>query len=610
MRRSTRRKQPPKGVKPQLYTEKSDVDSASEPPETIAETGSRRTLSNEPEEVMETVTQLSNFLPSEQEVRQAQTLISQYEREYEAAQAEYQVKKLELDALAHRMSTIQSRIFEKRASIAPIRRVPQDVLSMIFGLCVRENATSPWTLMHVCRSWRAAAMHTAMLWNRIMIAPSNWAGRRKGAPKFYEGMEVCTSAGQLERAIKQAGSTPLEVRLLISGTAYRRWVWAFSNYDPNEYSNQEREVHKLLGHLNDLNIRVPLRALEIDTGERFSIPEKYLQCFVWTDIERLVLDGEYPMILSAVVESGARNLKVLSLDYPDIIDAIDTIPWAQLKELGVINSTDPLESPLLIDALRRCSNVETLTLKDVRVGNQDRADHPLVEMPSVTRLTLDLVVPLWPIHCPNLTHLSIQNPEQIHTTRIIRLPNLVWLGFNGSVLNRLNCFDAPKLHTFEWTSGGGKSDNLSGLRDLWLHNNPIVIDPIVVKVCDMTLTSKYFALALFRLVRCQRLHAIRTPLGPEFFETPVPAALVGKRKGGAGSGTTIPLRSFREFIFDFMGGKKVEDGPLQEAAKSFIRRREELGAPIQKLDIRTQDGTWHDLVELVHNEQAGEVSDE
>ncbi|CAG7850256.1 SubName: Full=Uncharacterized protein {ECO:0000313/EMBL:CCA75645.1} [Serendipita indica DSM 11827] len=530
MRRSTRRKQPPKGVKPQLYTEKSDVDSASEPPETIAETGSRRTLSNEPEEVMETVTQLSNFLPSEQEVRQAQTLISQYEREYEAAQAEYQVKKQELDALAHRMSTIQSRIFEKRASIAPIRRVPQDVLSMIFGLCVRENATSPWTLMHVCRSWRAAAMHTAMLWNRIMIAPSNWAGRRKGAPKFYEGMEVCTSAGQLERAIKQAGSTPLEVRLLISGTVYRRWVWAFSNYDPNEYSNQEREVHKLLGHLNDLNIRVPLRALEIDTGERFSIPEKYLQCFVWTDIERLVLDGEYPMILSAVVESGARNLKVLSLDYPDIIDAIDTIPWAQLKELGVINSTDPLESPLLIDALRRCSNVETLTLKD--------------------------------------------------------------------------------LHTFEWTSGGGKSDNLSGLRDLWLHNNPIVIDPIVVKVCDMTLTSKYFALALFRLVRCQRLHAIRTPLGPEFFETPVPAALVGKRKGGAGSGTTIPLRSFREFIFDFMGGKKVEDGPLQEAAKSFIRRREELGAPIQKLDIRTQDGTWHDLVELVHNEQAGEVSDE
>ncbi|PBK84180.1 hypothetical protein ARMGADRAFT_897714, partial [Armillaria gallica] len=67
-----------------------------------------------------------------------------------------------------------------------IRRLPDDILTVIFEHCVRNPTKlldswhtydydslvtddAPWTLSHVCRQWRAVALNTARLWSCVNL---------------------------------------------------------------------------------------------------------------------------------------------------------------------------------------------------------------------------------------------------------------------------------------------------------------------------------------------------------------------------------------------------------------------------------------------------------
>ncbi|KAL1699607.1 hypothetical protein EV121DRAFT_283976 [Schizophyllum commune] len=74
----------------------------------------------------------------------------------------------------HTRNRILSQLDIHRSILAPIRRLPVEILSHIFSLVVRENPLCTLqvatTISHVCTTWRNVARRHAALWTKVIVA--------------------------------------------------------------------------------------------------------------------------------------------------------------------------------------------------------------------------------------------------------------------------------------------------------------------------------------------------------------------------------------------------------------------------------------------------------
>ncbi|KAF8266613.1 hypothetical protein EI94DRAFT_1452655, partial [Lactarius quietus] len=64
-------------------------------------------------------------------------------------------------------------------TLVPISRLPDSLLTDIFILLLDGEYPRPSTppclhVSHVCRAWRNAALHCALLWTNILFRPPEW----------------------------------------------------------------------------------------------------------------------------------------------------------------------------------------------------------------------------------------------------------------------------------------------------------------------------------------------------------------------------------------------------------------------------------------------------
>ncbi|KAJ7755487.1 hypothetical protein B0H16DRAFT_1253049, partial [Mycena metata] len=89
-----------------------------------------------------------------------------------------------LDRLRLRRQGLHDFIAKHRRVLAPIRRLPNELLSEIFSHCVERDpyewdptTNVEWILVQVSRAWRAVSISMPQMWNRISIsnasAPKN-----------------------------------------------------------------------------------------------------------------------------------------------------------------------------------------------------------------------------------------------------------------------------------------------------------------------------------------------------------------------------------------------------------------------------------------------------
>jgi hypothetical protein len=58
--------------------------------------------------------------------------------------------------------------------LAPIRRLPAEMLSEIFMLAITEHNCSALRLTHICRSWRLVLLGMSRIWSKIKVG--TWTG--------------------------------------------------------------------------------------------------------------------------------------------------------------------------------------------------------------------------------------------------------------------------------------------------------------------------------------------------------------------------------------------------------------------------------------------------
>ena len=120
-----------------------------------------------------------------------------------------------LDELRRKREPLLNFIAEQNTILAPIRRLPAEILAKIFVLCMNYDTSSfdpmqsPLLVGRVCRGWRQVALSTQKLWSSITVTNYRssskmvklWMSRAISAPLTIHLDSTYRSAGEIESAI-------------------------------------------------------------------------------------------------------------------------------------------------------------------------------------------------------------------------------------------------------------------------------------------------------------------------------------------------------------------------------------------------------------------------
>ncbi|KAJ2930325.1 hypothetical protein H1R20_g6783, partial [Candolleomyces eurysporus] len=115
----------------------------------------------------------TNYAPSHSELNPLRSLVDERQKLVDALERE-------IEELAKRRDEHAKFVKEHSALLSPIRRVPNDILSLIFLACLPHNlspqrltelsaAHPALVVSHVCQRWRQLSLSTPLLWTFIDI---------------------------------------------------------------------------------------------------------------------------------------------------------------------------------------------------------------------------------------------------------------------------------------------------------------------------------------------------------------------------------------------------------------------------------------------------------
>jgi hypothetical protein len=533
-------------------------------------------------------------VPTEAQLLHNRTLITQQAAEIALLQAECQERKKALEESEAKLRTAEQALFEIKATIAPIKRVPPEVLGIIFVVHVRDNQQSPWTLMQVSRNWRSAAMMTRTIWGRILFANRRWIKSRGVSPhdRFFDGMEICSKQEQFTRALQRAGATPLDLRVITPGITC--------------------PVYSLDKHA----VKPRIRSLELITMDDWDISTNLFDGFDFSGIESLTLEDNPTSIVEKVIRES-RRLRSLEVPVQVLNKMTGCKWWNELEELTVKFHYFPRNDSIdwLKPALVGTTSLISLSLEDGDLTALFAQEQ--IRMPSLKYLKLCEVEPFWPIDCCNLTHLTLQ--ESLGRTeladRSIHLPHLIEMVFISLGFgNVLRVFDLPSLNKFDFRGGGGKATNASFFKTLWptggsaTGTDPVFKrEPRVLSLRIIEINSKALSRAIASQTWLEELSTAAVDITADFFDGLVPVQVeVRPKKSQASHRGVAPTwqvgsPSLKRLSIDFVGRKTTRDQVALEAgAKRFMAGRIKAGAPLELLAMRFSEVEgWKELIESV-----------
>ena len=118
-------------------------------------------------------------------------LWTEYTTRMTAAQNDMEI---EIVALQGRISFLDQENTKSQSFLAPIRRLPTELLAEIFVIAIEGYGQDRFDMMCVCRAWRATIISMARLWSRVTIRPS-------------------TSREQVEFVVERTKQVPLDVTI-------------------------------------------------------------------------------------------------------------------------------------------------------------------------------------------------------------------------------------------------------------------------------------------------------------------------------------------------------------------------------------------------------------
>ncbi|RXW18831.1 hypothetical protein EST38_g7032 [Candolleomyces aberdarensis] len=289
----------------------------------------------------------TNYAPTAAELGEIRCLLDKPIPDLAGLDEDIRRVTLELSVLNAKRDAYKLYMANHNALLAPIRRIPVDILYAIFLLCLptKHNATmspaqAPLLLTHVCKQWRELALNMPLLWASIHVPIPSCPGKASclpGPPILFRGEQPLTHEQKaifdakmrhwdykidqrkkvVEEWLKRAGTSPLSI--------------SFIQWDPR---NNPPGMELQLG--------------DSDTSKRKEVKEivSLIRSYSrqWERLE-----------ISAAKDIVAELLSVPAEEAP-IIQSLRTCTQPKLRQqpgwglLGPIVSVDPTPEPLFTES--------------------------------------------------------------------------------------------------------------------------------------------------------------------------------------------------------------------------------------------------------------------
>ncbi|PVG01779.1 hypothetical protein CPB86DRAFT_57977 [Serendipita vermifera] len=137
-------------------------------------------------------------LPSAEETHFSKSVISQLDHEIQVVQSKLMMLRIQL-------RTLQQKRANHASYIAPLRRVPTEVLREIVEICWEEGVNIS-ILLKVSSRFRQTVIGLSVVWRKIRLAKiRSWTRHT-----IEEGLE-CASMSQVDEILRRAGKHLLDL---------------------------------------------------------------------------------------------------------------------------------------------------------------------------------------------------------------------------------------------------------------------------------------------------------------------------------------------------------------------------------------------------------------
>lgn len=267
------------------------------------------------------------------EIEANETRSALLETQERIADIETQIAKLLLSRAA-----LRTRARKQQMTLSPLRRLPPELLSIIFQFCIPQPESdpddiaidkTPLLLGSICSRWRAVTLSTPKLWASITLN--------------LEATCVDDDDELVRMWLARSGSSALSVKMHSSEI---------------EASTHYHVIRQLIPHckrMQRLELFLPHCLVEELNGARNQMPNlKTLQIGRCAGIRNIPAQQRWPQPIYAF--EVAPQLHKL-----EIVTHIDlTVPWHQLTDLTL---ADSLSSSACVAALRSCPGLVKCDLK-------------------------------------------------------------------------------------------------------------------------------------------------------------------------------------------------------------------------------------------------------
>lgn len=360
--------------------------------------------------------------------REMARLWTEYTARMSAAQAGVQV---EVEDLQQRISFLEKENNKSQSFLAPIRRLPTELLAEIFAIAVTHHRQNPFHMICVCRSWRATILGMARMWSHLKLRPST-------APEYVEFVVERTKQVPLEVEINTNGITPSSHGFIGAGELYKGMVLALKTMPRwraltlDGFPGQSDVIGAKEGDESAMTLVRPLEKLEIlkiTSACEMSGPfNQFLDNLTKTSTEKLThVEIATPNVIwtlsSPCYHPFFSRLRYFKVDVREMRDPADILPYFENLEvleayrLHLPTYTRDTDLPI-VRTLKRMS------IKIVSVQWMSGRTFPALEDCTI----------IWPHH-----------PEALRLEGGVDLPVCTQFTYDDHLIEPMSEFRLPKL---------------------------------------------------------------------------------------------------------------------------------------------------------------------
>ncbi|KAJ7066305.1 hypothetical protein C8F01DRAFT_1122875 [Mycena amicta] len=338
----------------------------------------------------------TNTVPTDAQVEEIRAFLDPHRLQLTELDKEVHRLAQLLNEATNRRDELQGMITSHETLVAPMRRVPDDVLRVIFVHTLPERRNTaldsgegPLLLSRVCKYWRELALTTPRLWASMHLvvapdAPDDW---RPSQRNFQELLH-----SQMEIWLERSAAVPLVISMHISFQRYAPPVVGTSEMSSLRSPRLSPFLSALLGAVKRWgSIQLNL-SLSPDITALSMLTEDDVPCLKSFDLA---------LLGPLTPEQSQYGFKFLATDslrrfsFAGMYDSLPvTLPWRNLLVLHIRLSTsfDQTLAPMAFPFpfLQECTLLETLVVTTF-------GGHPQLE---------ETARPL-SVHLPNLTALNL-----------------------------------------------------------------------------------------------------------------------------------------------------------------------------------------------------------